>query len=94
MFFFSALDVYFTEDEFRASEPELKIPVSIGKSKRTASPLILKLLPHSITDIISDGNITQPVCPNMCSCVCEIGTSFFGKLYVVPMTLYCIQCVL
>ena len=86
-FVHSDVNVYFMHDVFYASEAELRIPVSVGKSKRIATPLTLRLVPLSGDDVASLLNIniiTQDTCPDKCSCECQISTSefgMFGKIY-------------
>lgn len=73
--------MYFTEDEFYADEEELRLPVSVGKSRRIATPLVLRLVPVSIDDVVSALNVditTEGTCPEKCSCECQISISAFG----------------
>lgn len=69
------MNVYFTEDEFYGSEAEQRIHVSVGKSRRIATPLLLVIVPLSIDDIEPDLNFnltTQEACPEKCSCECQV----------------------
>ncbi len=53
--------------------------MNVGKSRRIATPLELKLVPVSIDDIVPPFNVdTQGTCPEKCSCECQISTSAFG----------------
>ena len=71
----SDVNVYFTEDQFHASEAELRIPVSVGKNRRIASPLQVQLVPLAVDDIVSELSVeitTEGTCPNGCYCECQI----------------------
>ena len=78
------------EDEFYGSEAKLRIPVSVGKSRRIATPLTLRLVPLSVDDVVPvlnvDIAITQGACPDKCSCECQINTSAFGMYALIIIT--------
>ena len=63
------------EDEFYGSEAEQSLHVSVGKSRRIATPLQLRIVPLSIDDIelqLKFNFTTQETCPEKCSCECRV----------------------
>ena len=73
------VEVYFVEEDFHASEADLRIPVTVTKNRKLATPLTVELTPFSIVDMISATMTTQTSCPNMCLCTCQVPT-FLGEL--------------
>lgn len=87
------VDVFFTEDEYRGSESEQSIFVTVGKSSAIATPLTLMLRPLSIMEVINATNIRwlgEDSCPRGCTCNCQVDTAY-GELGEYFMLLH-IQC--
>ena len=78
------------EDEFRASESELSISVTVGKSKRIASSITLLLTPLSMDEMVSSlsanamSNISHTV---KCAWECSVDP-LLGELANGPRS-YC-----
>ena len=56
IFSFLAVEIFFTEDDFRANEPDLRMPVVVTKNSRIATPIVLDVIPLTVaeaTDSIS-----------------------------------------
>ena len=94
----SDVNVYFMEDEFYGDEAEQRIHVSVGKSRRIATALMLRIIPLSIDDVESVVNIDR-TCPEKCSCECQITThGMYGTskgidvyLYLLISRLFCLS---
>lgn len=75
----SDVDVFFTGLDFTAGEPELKIPVSVGKSRRIASPLVLKVTPlelPSVGSVLGVDTSSQASClDQQYSCECRFSAA-------------------
>lgn len=86
------VDVYFTKDNFRASESELHMLVGVGKNRKVATPLTLKLTPSSIPAAFT----AQASCPDKCSCECSFSSSMLSKETLLgwsckPKLCYCFE---
>ena len=75
----SDVDVYFTRDDFRASESEQSIPIRVGKSRKIATPLSLRLRPAEVPEVTSTGDVSEGTCPDMCTCECQLNPDLYGK---------------
>lgn len=76
------MNVYFTDDEFRASESELSLSVMVGKSKRIATPLMLTLRSFEVPDLVSTFSVdtaNQASSPDGCSCECHLSPELYSK---------------
>ena len=73
------VDVYFTEESYVANEAELRIPVTVGKNRKIATPLVVRLTPLDVTHMVNGTVNTPQQCFYMCSCTCQ-ATILNGKL--------------
>ena len=49
-FSFLAVEIFFTEDDFRANEPDLRMPVVVTKNSRIATPIVLDVIPLTVSE--------------------------------------------
>ena len=42
--------IFFTEESYRANEPELEMPVLVTKNSRIATPIVLDVIPLTMSE--------------------------------------------